>query len=110
MYQAASSEIFGEPIQAPQTEETPLAPLTPYGAAKAYAFIIVRSTAALRPPRILGDPLQPRIPRRPLDFLPRKVAHGAARISLGLEDALLSATSKRGATGGTRATTSARCG
>src|SRR5207253_6719900 len=27
-------------------------------------------------------------PRRPLDFLPRKVAHGAAAISLGLEGEL----------------------
>ena len=28
-------------------------------------------------------------PRRPLDFLPRKVAHGAASISLGLQDELV---------------------
>ena len=28
-------------------------------------------------------------PRRPLEFLPRKVAHGAAAISLGLQDELV---------------------
>src|SRR5205823_13853839 len=42
-YQASSSEIFGEPRETPQSEETPLAPLTPYGVAKAYAHFISRS-------------------------------------------------------------------
>ena len=42
-YQASSSEIFGEPLETPQTEQTPLAPLTPYGVAKAYAHFITRS-------------------------------------------------------------------
>src|SRR5207248_11315215 len=36
-YQASSSEIFGEPAEVPQREDTPLAPVTPYGVAKAYA-------------------------------------------------------------------------
>ena len=42
-YQASSSEIFGDPLETPQTEQTPLSPLTPYGIAKAYAHFIVRS-------------------------------------------------------------------
>jgi GDPmannose 4,6-dehydratase len=42
-YQASSSEIFGEPRESPQTEETPLDPVTPYGVAKAYAHFIVHS-------------------------------------------------------------------
>ena len=42
-YQASSSEIFGEPVEVPQTESTPLAPVTPYGVAKAYAHFITRS-------------------------------------------------------------------
>ena len=42
-YQASSSEIFGEPREVPQTEETPLAPVTPYGVAKAYAHFITLS-------------------------------------------------------------------
>src|SRR5207249_4140886 len=42
-YQASSSEIFGEPHESPQTEQTPLAPLTPYGVAKAYAHFSARS-------------------------------------------------------------------
>ena len=42
-YQASSSEIFGEPREVPQTEETPLRPVTPYGVAKAYAHFITLS-------------------------------------------------------------------
>src|SRR5215210_3102285 len=29
---AASAEIFGSPVESPQTEKTPVAPVTPYGA------------------------------------------------------------------------------
>src|SRR5262249_48318981 len=43
VYQASSSEIFGEPSEVPQTESTPLAPVTPYGVAKAYGHFIVGS-------------------------------------------------------------------
>src|SRR5207248_5539814 len=43
VYQASSSEIFGEPADVPQTESTPLAPVTPYGVAKAYGHFIIGS-------------------------------------------------------------------
>src|SRR3954466_7307316 len=42
-YQASSSEIFGEPVESPQTEDTAFRPLTPYGVAKTYAHFITRS-------------------------------------------------------------------
>jgi GDPmannose 4,6-dehydratase len=85
-FQASSSEIFGEPRETPQNERTPLAPVTPYGVAKAYGHFIVRSYR-----RHYGLHASSGIlynhesPRRPLDFAPRKVAHAAAAISLGLE-------------------------
>ncbi len=90
VYQAASSEIFGEPTEAPQTEETPLMPLTPYGAAKAYSVFIVRSYRRRYGMHAsCGILYNHESPRRPLDFLPRKVANGAARIAAGLDDVLV---------------------
>jgi GDPmannose 4,6-dehydratase len=88
-YQASSSEIFGAPLEVPQTEATPLSPLTPYGVAKAYGHFI---TASYRRRYGLhgscGILYNHESPRRPVDFLPRKVARGAAAVSLGLEGEL----------------------
>jgi GDPmannose 4,6-dehydratase len=85
-YQASSSEIFGaEPMESPQTEETPLSPLTPYGVAKAYAHFITgsyRRRYGLH--ASAGILYNHESPRRPLDFVPRKVALAAAEISRGL--------------------------
>jgi GDPmannose 4,6-dehydratase len=90
VYQAASSEIFGEPLEAPQNEHTPLQPLTPYGAAKAYSVFIVRSYRRRYDMHASNGILfNHESPRRPLDFLPRKVAHSAARIAAGFEETLL---------------------
>jgi GDPmannose 4,6-dehydratase len=88
-YQASSSEIFGEPADAPQTPDTPLSPLTPYGVAKAYGHLITRSYRRRYGLHAsTGILYNHESPRRPLDFLPRKVARGAAEISLGLRDQL----------------------
>jgi GDPmannose 4,6-dehydratase len=84
-YQASSSEIFGEPVETPQDEETPLAPLTPYGVAKAYAHFITRSYRRRYGLHACAGILyNHESPRRPLEFLPSKVANAAASISLGL--------------------------
>jgi GDPmannose 4,6-dehydratase len=89
-YQASSSEIFGEPSETPQTEHTPLAPVTPYGVAKAYAHYIVHSYRRLYGVFACSGILyNHESPRRPLKYLPRKVAHGAAAISLGLQEELV---------------------
>jgi GDPmannose 4,6-dehydratase len=89
-YQASSSEIFGEPCEVPQTEATPLAPVTPYGVAKAYAHFSARSYRQRYGLFACSGILyNHESPRRPLEFLPRKVAHGAAAISLGLQDELV---------------------
>jgi GDPmannose 4,6-dehydratase len=84
-YQASSSEIFGEPVETPQTERTPLAPLTPYGVAKAYAHFITRSYRLRYGLHASAGILyNHESPRRPLEFLPSKVAHAAAGIKLGV--------------------------
>jgi GDPmannose 4,6-dehydratase len=88
-YQASSSEIFGEPQEVPQTERTPLRPLTPYGVAKAYAHFIVDSYRRRYDLHASSGILyNHESPRRPLDFLPRKVSHGVARIAEGLQGEL----------------------
>lgn len=88
-YQASSSEIFGDPEEAPQTERTPVRPVTPYGVAKAYAHFITRSYRRRYGLHASSGILyNHESPRRPLDFLPRKVAHAAASIKLGLQQEL----------------------
>jgi GDPmannose 4,6-dehydratase len=86
VYQASSSEIFGEPAASPQTEATPLAPVTPYGVAKTYGHFIARSYRRRYGLHVsCGILYNHESPRRPLDFVPAKIAHGAAAASLGLE-------------------------
>ena len=38
VYQASSSEMFGEVLETPQSETTPFSPQSPYACAKVYAF------------------------------------------------------------------------
>jgi len=84
-YQASSSEIFGKPLQSPQTESTPLNPLTPYGVAKSYAHFITRSYRHRYGVHAsCGILFNHTSPRQSLEFLPRKVANAAASIKLGL--------------------------
>ena len=90
VYQASSSEIFGAPATSPQTEETPLHPVTPYGVAKAYGHLIVGSYRMRYGLHLSSGILyNHESPRRPATFLPRKVSLGAARIAAGLQEELV---------------------
>ncbi len=63
--------------------------MTPYGVAKAYGHMITRSYRRRYGLHASAGILyNHESPRRPLDFLPRKVARGAAAISLGLQSDL----------------------
>lgn len=79
--QASSAEIFGEPSTSPQDESTPICPVNPYGAAKAFAHHCVgihRSRGLHAASAILYNHESP---RRPLHFVTRKITAAAARIA-----------------------------
>lgn len=87
--QASSSEVFGNPVEVPQSETTPLHPRNPYGAAKAYAQWI---TAQYRQHYNLfacsAILFNHESPRRGAEFVTRKICRSVARISRGLETQL----------------------
>lgn len=88
-YQASSSEIFGSPSVAPQTESTPPNPRNPYGAAKAFAhFSVAKARVDDGLYAVAGILFNHESPRRGLEFVTRKVTHGAAQISLGLAESI----------------------
>jgi len=90
LFQASSAEVYGEPAETPQTERTPIRPVSPYGAAKAYGNFIVdayRRRYGLH--ASCGILYNHESPRRPVDFLPSKVAHGVAAIAAGSQSELV---------------------
>jgi GDPmannose 4,6-dehydratase len=87
--QASSAEIFGNPTMSPQDESTPVAPITPYGAAKAYAHHMVRVYRGRGLHAVSAVLYNHESPRRPETFVTRKITMGAAKISRGEQSELL---------------------
>jgi len=88
-YQASSSEMFGKVQEVPQRETTPLYPRSPYGVAKVYGhWITVNYRESYDLHASSGILFNHESPRRGLEFVTRKVTHGAARIACGLDDKL----------------------
>jgi GDPmannose 4,6-dehydratase len=88
-YQASSSEMFGKVRETPQNETTPFYPRSPYGVAKAYGhFITVNYRESYGLYACSGILFNHESVRRALEFVTRKVSHGAAAIKLGLEETL----------------------
>ena len=88
-YQASSSEMFGKVLEVPQTETTPFYPRSPYGVAKAYGhFITVNYRESYDLFACSGILFNHESERRGLEFVTRKVTHGAAAIKLGLQTEL----------------------
>lgn len=86
--QASSAEIFGEPTETPQQESTPIHPVNPYGAAKAYAHLTVdvyRNRGLHAVSAILYNHESP---RRPSRFVTRKITATVAAIARGKADNL----------------------
>jgi GDPmannose 4,6-dehydratase len=87
--QASSAEIFGEPAHSPQDESTPLNPITPYGAAKAFAHQV---TGLMRHRGIHASTVilyNHESPRRPTAFVTRKITSTVAAIARGEADRLV---------------------
>lgn len=89
-YHASTSEIFGNATEAPQNENTPLTPSTPYGCAKAFATHLVRVYRHSYGLFVCNGILyNHESPRRGENFVTRKIARSVARIARGLDAELV---------------------
>jgi GDPmannose 4,6-dehydratase len=88
-YQASTSEMFGDNIDAPQNELTPFSPVSPYACAKlaAHSFV-VNYRKAYDLFACSGILFNHESPRRGEQFVTRKITKAAARIKLGLQKEL----------------------
>ena len=87
LFQASSSEIFGDATSELQDELTRANPKSPYGVSKAYAHHIVgayRQQYGLH--LSCGIMFNHESPRRPLNFVSQKIAHAAAAAGLRLTE------------------------
>jgi GDPmannose 4,6-dehydratase len=89
LYQASSSEMFGATTESPQSESTPFRPHTPYGVAKLYGHLMLAAYRERYGMHLSsGIAFNHESPRRPPEFVTRKVTRAAAAIKLGLQDEL----------------------
>ena len=87
-YQASTSELFGGlPNTAPQSEQTPFYPKSPYGVAKLYSYwatVNYRESFGMHASN--GILFNHESPRRGETFVTRKITRAVGRISQGLQD------------------------
>ena len=89
VYQASSSEMFGNSPDYPQNERSRFSPASPYACAKLYAHHMVENYRKAHGLFVVSGILfNHESPRRGLEFVTRKVANGVARLHLGLMEKL----------------------
>jgi GDPmannose 4,6-dehydratase len=89
IYQASTSELYGKVEAAPQDEQTPFHPYSPYAVAKLYGFWIVKEyREAYGMYCCSGILFNHESERRGETFVTRKITLAAARIAQGKQDKL----------------------
>ena len=89
IYQASTSELYGEVQEVPQTETTPFYPRSPYGVAKLYGYWIIKNyREAYNLHASSGILFNHESPRRGETFVTRKITRGLSKISTGFQDVL----------------------
>ena len=89
IYQASTSEMFGEVQEVPQTETTPFYPRSPYGCAKVYGYWITKNYRdAYNMYACTGILFNHESPRRGETFVTRKITRGLKAISEGKQTVL----------------------
>lgn len=87
-FQPITSNVFGH-AENPQTEETPFRPQSPYACAKVLAYVIARFYRETYGMFVsTGIFYNHESPRRPEEYVTRKITRAAAKIKLGLQDKL----------------------
>ena len=89
IYQASTSELYGQVQEVPQSETTPFYPRSPYGVAKMYGFWITKNyREAYKMYAVNGILFNHEGERRGETFVTRKITLAAARIACGLQKKL----------------------
>lgn len=88
MYQALTSDIFGNVEDKFLNEETKVQPINPYACAKAYAMFLTKSYRQRGFFVVNGIAFAHESERRPDIFVTRKITSAAVRIKFGLQEKL----------------------
>lgn len=89
VYQASTSELYGQVQAVPQSEKTPFYPRSPYAVAKMYAYwITVNYREAYTMFACNGILFNHESPLRGETFVTRKITRGVAKIALGMQDVI----------------------
>jgi GDPmannose 4,6-dehydratase len=89
IYQASTSEMFGNALESPQSETTPFNPRSPYGVSKIYGYYIVKNyRESYNMFACSGILFNHESSRRGENFVTKKITQGLYNISIGKQNCL----------------------